>query len=108
MKKINKIILGCVCATALLACKETKKSLHDNVGTDKALTSESVIDDMVDIDEIGTIEGVIADSSYMEAKGDTAWRRINDQMIRVRIGKNCYLRKETKDANVTSLTYKYD
>ena len=108
MNKKEKSIIGCACIMALLACKGPTKNLHDAVGTDKTLTDENVINDMVDIDEIVTIEAVVENPKFMDAEGDTAWRRVNDKMIRVKIGTKYYLRKETKEGTVTDITYRYD
>ncbi len=108
MKKMSKVIIACAIITALVGCQGPTGKLHDSVGTDKTLTDESVINDMVDIDEIGTIETVVENPKFMDAEGDTAWRRVNDKMIRVKIGKKYYLRKETKEGAVTDITYRYD
>ena len=63
---------------------------------------------LMSIDDICKVEDIIADSSLMNAQGDTAWRKINDQLIRIKMGGNYYLRKETKDGSVTNFTYRYD
>ena len=84
----------------LLSCKEFKKPAKDYIleSTEKLMS----------IDDICKVEDIIADSSLMNAQGDTAWRKVNDQLIRIKMGDNCYLRKETKDGSVTNYTYRYD
>lgn len=84
----------------LSGCKEHKKTLPDYLN-DSA-------EKLVDIDNINIIEKVIADSTYMEAKGDTAWKQISDKLIRIKMGQNCYLRQETNDNIITSYTYRYE
>ena len=70
------------------------------------------IDDSVkkimSINEICKVEDIIADSSRMDVQGDTAWHRINKQLIRVKMGDNYYLRRETKNSIETVMTYYYD
>ena len=75
--------------------------------TDNRFVRESV-EKIVSIDEISEVENIIADSSLMNATGDRAWKTLNDKMIRVKVGDRYYLRMETKDGNITSLTYRYD
>lgn len=97
MKKIFFVfLLGII----LTSCKEKKASSNNFI--------EESVEKLLTIDEISKVEDIISDSSFMEAKGDTVWRRINDKMIRVKVGKLYYLRMETKDGSVTNLTYKYD
>ena len=84
----------------LLGCKESKKPAKDYIqeSTEKLLS----------IDDICKVEDIIADSSLMNAQGDTVWRKVNDQLIRIKMGDKYYLRKETKDGSVTNYTYRYD
>lgn len=85
---------------SLLGCKESKKPAKDYIqeSTEKLLS----------IDDICKVEDIIADSSLMNAQGDTAWRKVNDHLIRIKMGDKYYLRKETKDGSVTNYTYRYD
>ena len=81
------------------ACKEAKTASPD-------FSVESA-EKIMSIDEIREVEKLIDDSTFMDAKGDTAWHRINSQMVRVKIGGNYYLRKESQEGSVTSMTYSY-
>ena len=85
---------------SFLGCKEAKKPAKDYV--------QESTEKLMSIDDIFNLEDIIADSSLMNAQGDTAWRKVNDQLIRIKMGDNCYLRKETKDGSVTNFTYRYD
>lgn len=84
----------------LLGCKESKKPAKDYI--------QESTEKLMSIDDICKVEDVIADSSLMNAQGDTAWCKVNDQLIRIKMGDNYYLRKETKDGSVTNYTYRYD
>lgn len=89
--------------TALLvltSCKETKQPVQ------QPLTSETVTNDMVSIDEISECEAIIEDSTLMNGKGDKAWTK-KGGMIRIKNGEKSYLRMVTKDGSVTAVTYKY-
>ena len=80
-------------------------------GTDKGVareTSEETIADMVNVDEITECEKIITDSSLMDGKGEKAWRRVNDRMIRIKIGEKYYLRMTDADGSITSVTYEYE
>lgn len=66
------------------------------------------VERIVSIDEISEVEDIVADSSLMNASGDRAWKPVNDKLTRVKVGDKCYLRMETKEGNITSLTYRYD
>ena len=78
-----------------------------NDRADRRFVRESV-ERIVSIDEISEVEDIVADSSLMNASGDRAWKPVNDKLTRVKVGDKCYLRMETKEGNVTSLTYRYD
>ena len=78
-----------------------------NDRADRRFVRESV-ERIVSIDEISEVEDIVADSSLMNASGDRAWKPVNDKLTRVKVGNRCYLRMETKEGNVTSLTYRYD
>ena len=97
-KKLFVLIL--VIVTLLMACQQSKKPAKDYM--------QESTEKLMSIDEICKVEDIIADSSLMNAQGDTAWRKVNDQLIRIKLGDNYYLRKETKDGSVTNFTYRYD
>lgn len=97
-KKLFVLIL--VIVTLLMACQQSKKPAKDYI--------QESTEKLMSIDEICKVEDIIADSSLMNAQGDTAWRKVNDQLIRIKLGDNYYLRKETKDGSVTNFTYRYD
>ena len=98
---MKRFVFFMVLAALLTGCKDGKRP------SSMGFVKESV-DRIVSLDEIGDVESVIADSSLMEAEGDRAWKPLNEKLTRVKIGDKCYLRMETKEGNVTSLTYKYD
>lgn len=84
----------------LLSCKEAKKPAKDYI--------QESTEKLMSIDDICKVEDIIADSSLMNAQGDTSWRKVNDLLIRIKMGDNYYLRKETKEGSVTNFTYRYD
>ena len=98
MKKLFPLI---ICAAIMMSCKGRQQP------TPEYDVQEST-EKLMSIDDICKVEDIIADSSLMNAQGDTAWRKINDQLIRIKMGSNYYLRKETKDGSVTNFTYRYD
>ena len=91
------LILG----TMLVACKG-----HQQPPVSPDI--QETVEKLMSIDDICKVEDIIADSSLMNAQGDTAWCKVNDQLIRIKLGDNYYLRKETKDGSVTNFTYRYD
>ncbi len=97
-KKLFPLI---VCAAIMMSCKGHQQP------TPEYDVQEST-EKLMSIDDICKVEDIIADSSLMNAQGDTAWRKINDQLVRIKMGSNYYLRKETKDGSVTNFTYRYD
>lgn len=97
-KKLFVLIL--VIVSLLMACQQSKKPAKDYI--------QESTEKMMSIDEICKVEDVIADSSLMNAPGDTAWRKVNDQLIRVKIGTTYYLRHETKNGTITDVTYRYE
>lgn len=97
-KKLFVLIL--VIVTLLMACQQSKKPTKDYI--------QESTEKLMSIDDICKVEDIIADSSLMNAQGDTAWCKVNDQLIRIKMGDNYYLRKETKDGSVTNFTYRYD
>lgn len=89
-------------ATLLLtACNGKKTEAQEG-------TTEEVLRDMVDIDRIIMIEDIIGDSTLLNGTGENTWKVIGGGKIRVKIGDSYYLRMETKDGTVTSMTYVYD
>lgn len=97
-KKLFVLIL--VIVTLFMACQQSKKPAKDYI--------QESTEKLMSIDDICKVEDIIADSSLMNAQGDTAWRKVNDQLIRIKMGDKYYLRKETKDGSVTNYTYRYD
>lgn len=97
-KKLFVLIL--VIVTMLMACQQSKKPAKDYI--------QESTEKLMSIDDICKVEDIIADSSLINAQGDTAWCKVNDQLIRIKMGDNYYLRKETKDGSVTNFTYRYD
>lgn len=78
-------------------------------GKNNALqTDDATLQDMVNIDEITEIESIIADTTLMNADGDTSWKKVDEGMIRVKKNGKFYLRMETKNGTVTAMTYRYD
>ena len=84
----------------LLGCNDSKKPAKDYIKESTEM--------LMSIDDICKVEDIIADSSLMNAQGDTAWHKVNGQLIRIKMGNNYYLRKETKDGSVTNFTYRYE
>lgn len=97
---MRKLLFITLLTAVTVGCQQAKKSVPVDVS--------SSVEKLMSVDDIYKIEHVLADSSLMDAKGDTAWRRINDKLIRVKIGNNCYLRQETEDGTVTAFTYGYE
>lgn len=99
---INKRLFLLIMIVALLmACK----------GQQQPPTEPDVqksVEKLMSIDEICKVEDIIADSSLMEAAGDSAWRKVNDHLIRVKIGSTYYLRQESENGTITNITYRYD
>ena len=96
-KLFSLLILG----TMLVACKGHQQS---PVPPD---VQESV-EKLMSIDDICKVEDIIADSSLMDAKGDTTWRKVSDKMIRIKIHDKYYLRQQTSDGTITGFTYRYE
>lgn len=71
-------------------------------------TDDATLQDMVNIDEITEIESIIADTTLMNADGDTSWKKVGEGMIRVKKNGKFYLRMETDKGTVTAITYQYD
>lgn len=71
-------------------------------------TDDATLQDMVNIDEITEIESIIADTTLMNADGDTSWKKVGEGMIRVKKNGKFFLRMETKNGTVTAITYRYD
>ena len=92
MKKILFTAMAAVAMFALVACNGKKTEAQES-------TTEEVLRDMVDIDRIIMIEDIIGDSTLLNGTGENAWKVIGDSY---------YLRMETKDGTVTSMTYMYD
>lgn len=86
------------------SCKESKQPVQ--ALTDDALTTDAVTNDMVNIDEISECEKIVEDSTLENGKGEKAWKRVGGK-IRIKNGDRFYLRRETKDGNVTTVTYRY-
>ena len=101
IKIIKKLFPLIICAAIMMSCKGRQQP------TPEYDVQEST-EKLMSIDDICKVEDIIADSSLMNAQGDTAWRKINDQLVRIKMGSNYYLRKETKDGYVTNFTYRYD
>jgi hypothetical protein len=99
---INKGLFVLIMSVALLmACKgQQQPSTEPDV--------QESVEKLMSIDEICKVEDIIADSSLMEAAGDSAWRKVNDHLIRVKIGSTYYLRQESKNGTITNITYRYD
>lgn len=97
-KKLFSLVLG---IALLVACKG-----HQQPSTEPDI--QESVEKLMSIDEICKVEDVIADSSLMNAPGDTAWRKVNDQLIRMKIGTTYYLRHETKNGTITDVTYRYE
>ena len=98
---MKRFVFLMVLAALLAGCNGRKGR------ADGRFVRESV-ERIVSIDEISEVEDIVADSSLMNASGDRAWKPVNDKLTRVKVGDRCYLRMETKEGNVTSLTYRYD
>lgn len=97
-KKLFVLIL--VIVTLLMACQQSKKPAKDYI--------QESTEKMMSIDDICKVEDIIADSSLMDAKGDTAWRKVSDKMIRIKIRDKYYLRQQTSDGTITGFTYRYE
>ena len=105
---MKSVLIIAMTALLVTACTDSRRSLHDYVGTDRPLTDEQVIDDLANIDEITECEIIIADSSLKDGDGEKAWKTVGDGMIRIKNGSRYYLRKMTKNGTVTAFTYSYD
>lgn len=98
---INKRLFLLIMIVALLmACKGQQPPTEPDV--------QESVEKLMSIDEICKVEDIIADSSLMEAAGDSAWRKVNDHLIRVKIGSTFYLRQESENGTITNITYRYD
>lgn len=97
-KKLFVLIL--VIVTLLMACQQSKKPAKDYI--------QESTEKMMSIDDICKVEDIIADSSLMDAKGDTAWRKVSDKMIRIKIRDKYYLRQQNSDGSITGFTYRYE
>ncbi len=88
----------------MTGCNNSRKS------SQRAVTTESTLQDMVDIDEIAEIESIIADSTLENADGDPSWKKEGSRMIRIRKNGKFYLRMKSRDGSTitTTLTYRYD
>ncbi len=71
-------------------------------------TQEDVLSDMANIDEIELCEEIIQDSTLMDAEGERGWKKAGKGMIRIKNNGKYYLRMETEEGAVTSITYRYD
>lgn len=98
---MKRFVFFMVLAALLAGCNGRKDR------ADGCFVRESV-ERIVSIDEISEVEDIVADSSLMNVSGDRAWKPVNDKLTRVKVGDKFYLRMETKEGNVTSLTYRYD
>lgn len=98
---MKRFVFFMVLAALMTGCNGRKDR------ADRCFVRESV-ERIVSIDEISEVENIVADSSLMNASGDRAWKPVNDKLTRVKVGDKFYLRMETKEGNVTSLTYRYD
>ena len=99
---MKQVVLFTIAFLALVSCNDSKHK------TENVTTDQTVIDEMVNIDEICDIEEIIADSTLENAAGDPSWRKVGSGMIRVRRNGKFYLRMETDSGTVTDVTYQYD
>ena len=106
MKTRRDIRITILAAALLLAaCKDGGTTVKDK---DPApLTSETVTDDMVDIDAIMACEQIVADTTLRDANGETTWHQVGAGIVRIRHKGRYYLRMETQNGTVTAVTYRY-
>lgn len=87
-------------AAVIMGCQQQRKATPPDVSPS--------VEKMMTVDDIYKCERIISDSSLLDAKGDTAWKRVNAQVIRIKMGDKYYLRRETKEGTVTDFTYRYE
>lgn len=97
---MKRIFLFSAIFFCFLGCKENRKPIPD-------YTSESV-EKLLSIDDILKVEEIIENPAFEEAAGDTAWHRINKEIVRIKIGKKYYLRQETREGYTVDYTYRYE
>ena len=97
-----KVPMALIAICLMTGCNNSQK------GKDVVTTNEATLQDMVNIDEITEIESIIADSTLENADGELSWKKVGSGMIRIKKGEKFYLRMETKEGSVTSMTYRYD
>ena len=97
---MRKIIFLVVMLAVVLSCQKTKQKDSES--------NERPIEIVFNNEDISQCEKVIRDSAFMDAKGDTAWHQVNKYTTEIKIGKNCYLRKENADGIVISVKYHYN
>lgn len=109
-ERINRFrILAALLLAAVLFAIYYRSSREDT--SEQPLTEEQLkesAEKLVDIDEIAVIERIVADSSLMNGTGEKAWKRVNDRLVRIKDGNRYFLRMQTEDGVVTSMTYRYD
>lgn len=97
---MRKILFLTVLSAVVLSCQKTKQKASG--------VQERPVEIVTNREDILQCESVIRDSAFMDAKGDTAWHQVNKYTTEVKIGKNCYLRKENTDGIVISVKYHYN
>ena len=97
---MRKIIVLAVLSAVVMSCKESKPKSADR--------QNEVVEILMNREDISQCENIVKDSSYMDAKGDTAWHQVNKYTTEIKIGENCYLRKENADGIVISVKYHYN
>ena len=100
MKKFALIVFAAALLLAGCKGKSSQTEMPD-------ITSDMVMADMVNIDEIEECEAILADSSLMNGTGEKAWNQKDSGLIRIKNGDKYYLRMNTKEGNVTAVTYRY-
>ena len=97
---MRKIIVLTVLSAVVLSCQKTKQMASG--------VQERPVEIVTNREDISQCESIIRDSTFMDAKGDTAWHQVNKYTTEIKIGKNCYLRKENADGIVISTKYHYN
>lgn len=97
---MRKIVFLAVISAVILSCQKTKQKTSE--------VQERPVEIVTNREDISQCESIIRDSAFMDVKGDTAWHQVNKHTIEIKIGKNCYLRKENADGVVISVKYHYN
>lgn len=101
MQLFRIMILLLLLNIAVAGCQTKKRQATDD-------DVKASVEKIMNIGEIEQVESIIADSTLMNAEGNMSWKKEGENMIRVKINEQYYLRMTTKEGTVTNITYRYD